>query len=388
MTDQLPSPANSSGDNVQVEAAHPQGNASPNLTLNPVRQGIAEVWVDFAGLVAVLSLGSGLIMTAGAWFPLLDAVNQFAPFLFVGTIVALLIALTTAKRSKLTLAIALIAACLAGARVVPEVASAGLQQFNNRAIPADATVVTVVTFNMHGSKITDPNRIAQWIDAQEPDFALLQEVHGAGDAVMRQLSDRLPHHVQCRSETKFCLGVIISRFPANTTTPDPASAQSRWADGRFSLPNSVEVGLVSAHTAWAIDRPLRLPIPKATSQVNQFGRIARQVRALGPDSTILTGDFNSGGWSFGLQRLERDSGLIRHSRALFSWPAVTVWRGHPRFPIVPIDHMMAGKHWRLVSIKRGPALGSDHYPLVAKFAWVGPRPSSSSRIQPNVEARR
>ncbi|MDE2488701.1 MAG: endonuclease/exonuclease/phosphatase family protein, partial [Alphaproteobacteria bacterium] len=88
----------------------------------------------------------------------------------------------------------------------------------------------------------------------------------------------------------------------------------------------------------------------------------------------VTGDFNSTPWSFSRRRWDKAFGLIRRDRALFSWPAgKTVWGVKPPFPILPIDHVYAGPDWATVSIRRGPKLGSDHYPVVAILAPVGPR---------------
>jgi endonuclease/exonuclease/phosphatase (EEP) superfamily protein YafD len=35
------------------------------------------------------------------------------------------------------------------------------------------------------------------------------------------------------------------------------------------------------------------------------------------------------------------------------------------FPLLPIDQIYAGSGWRPVSVARGEAQGSDHYPIVA-----------------------
>ncbi|HQR90495.1 MAG TPA: endonuclease, partial [Caulobacter sp.] len=36
-------------------------------------------------------------------------------------------------------------------------------------------------------------------------------------------------------------------------------------------------------------------------------------------------------------------------------------------PFLPIDHVYAGGAWKTVSVVRGPALGSDHRPIVVKL---------------------
>lgn len=85
---------------------------------------------------------------------------------------------------------------------------------------------------------------------------------------------------------------------------------------------------------------------------------------------IIAGDFNSTPWSFARRRDDRDFGLIRRTRALFTWPAEKI--SHNRlpapFPYLPIDHVYAGPGWATVSVERGPRLGSDHYPVVVTLA--------------------
>ena len=79
------------------------------------------------------------------------------------------------------------------------------------------------------------------------------------------------------------------------------------------------------------------------------------------------GDFNATPWSFTLQRLDHEFGLIRRDRALFSWP---IWPHLPA-PFLPIDHVYAGDGWATVKVERGPKLGSDHYPVILTLAPTG-----------------
>jgi endonuclease/exonuclease/phosphatase (EEP) superfamily protein YafD len=76
---------------------------------------------------------------------------------------------------------------------------------------------------------------------------------------------------------------------------------------------------------------------------------------------ILTGDFNSAPWSFTLRRFDRRVGLRRRTRALATWPTR---RFAMPFPFLAIDHVYAGSDWKTVSVRRGPRLGSDHFPVV------------------------
>jgi endonuclease/exonuclease/phosphatase (EEP) superfamily protein YafD len=111
----------------------------------------------------------------------------------------------------------------------------------------------------------------------------------------------------------------------------------------------------------------------------RFAKYEAQQQALGkvlasdPSSrSILAGDFNSTPWSFSRRREDRSIGLIRRTRALFSWPAArSSHNPFPApFPYLPIDHVYAGKGWATVKVERGPRLGSDHYPIVVTLAPV------------------
>ncbi len=64
--------------------------------------------------------------------------------------------------------------------------------------------------------------------------------------------------------------------------------------------------------------------------------------------------------------------LERRDPVLFSWPAKLNLGGPvvPALPFLPIDHVYAGSDWRTVSIEAGPALGSDHLPVIVTLAWT------------------
>lgn len=78
-------------------------------------------------------------------------------------------------------------------------------------------------------------------------------------------------------------------------------------------------------------------------------------------SRVLAGDFNTTPWAPGYREL-RAAGLHDGGRALASWPAFLP------FPVIPIDHVLVSKELRVLSKRRGPPLGSDHYPIVVELA--------------------
>ena len=96
---------------------------------------------------------------------------------------------------------------------------------------------------------------------------------------------------------------------------------------------------------------------------------ARVAASDGP--VLVLGDLNTSAFSPFFRGWIRDSGLRCPSPwtcATGSWPAP--WR-----PLVtPIDHVLAKGALQVHSLRRGPATGSDHYPLQAELTLEAPQP--------------
>jgi endonuclease/exonuclease/phosphatase (EEP) superfamily protein YafD len=161
--------------------------------------------------------------------------------------------------------------------------------------------------------------------------------------------------------------MILSRRP-------PVEVAPAWAGGgrpvrqmtRGYFRDSRGVfAVIGVHNAWPTD---------IADQQRQEHRLSDLIAATGRQRLIVTGDFNSTPWSFSRRRWDQAFGLVRRERAVPTWPAQTYkhlrWLG---LPYLPIDHVYAGPGWATVSVRRGPRLTSDHYPVVVTLAPVGPR---------------
>ena len=76
--------------------------------------------------------------------------------------------------------------------------------------------------------------------------------------------------------------------------------------------------------------------------------------------TLLPGDLNATPWSRAFNHLDA-LGLRRATGLAPTWPAAL--RG---FAGIPIDHVLASRHWMRIDSSRGPDLGSDHAPVLAR----------------------
>jgi endonuclease/exonuclease/phosphatase (EEP) superfamily protein YafD len=304
------------------------------------------------------------LLAHGGWFSLkLDRYSHFAPIWFVAALAAGLWAAWGERGAsrRALLVLATVGALVSGALILPEL---------TRPLPPPAPAASpfrlrLIQFNTWGN-LADPARIADWIVSERPDVvmaveateplrqALIQRgfqcVRGTGGAAIF-------HSRQWRTQASFIIPGgdwrVLSEF---------ARASFVSADG--GEPFSVVV----AHLGW----------PTFANAQRERARLTAVIDRYPHDRLIVGGDFNLTPWSFTLHRLDRSFGLVRLDRAIPTWPAQRRVAGVlVRLPaILPIDHVYAGTGWRAISVRRGPRLESDHYPLIADLALAEPNAPS------------
>lgn len=209
-----------------------------------------------------------------------------------------------------------------------------------------------------------PAGVTEYLLNSGADFVLLAEYHPEGNAIPPELAAAYPHFAACL-EPHDCNVVILSRrepiAQRDTYAESASGLRLVWAD--FDI-DGAPLRLIGTH--------LNRPYP-AERHTQERRDLAARLSDASPENTILAGDFNAAPWSFALRDFDRASGLTRLDRAMATWPAAPWTRLKLPAPeaFMPIDHIYAGEHWRLVSIRRGPRTGADHFPIEAEFVWAG-----------------
>lgn len=316
-----------------------------------LRQGLARlIWLGVIGslLIAVLGMFGGQI-------PTLDAFSHFRPLMTAGSLFLLLLALIVPPANKKAMAAtAFIAVFLHGWPVALE-AQAALKEPHG--VSAQNRTLRLITYNAHGA-YRDAEATRKFIESEAPDILVLQEIYEEGAEVFAALSPMFPHRVDCIGEHS-CNLALLSKHPIQASRvfsryakkPDVAPVQAIVAEIDAG---DTPVNVVVTHLSW--------PLP-AARQRDQMAFLSDLANGLtGP--AILAGDFNSTPWSQALSGFDSRLSLKRLTRFLTTWPTRNVARLYPDFPFLAIDHVFASPELRATNVRRGPSLGSDHYPVI------------------------
>ena len=303
-----------------------------------------------AFLVGLTTFAGAALAQGGRWNPWLDVLAHFAVIWLAGaalcSVIGLLVARGTVRRVLLVLGLLGIAAS----------AMLMAREFTRPIRPAVPAVsgrsLRLIQFNAWG-ELRDPAAAADWIAGQKPDLVAIEELT---PALRLQLARR------GYAGGRDMLGTVVlyrglRPLPPFRVPPADWPHLPAFARARFAAPGGVgDFTVVAVHLNW----------PIKADHWRQTETFADMLDGLPRDRLIIAGDFNLTPWSFTLRRLDTRLGLERRDRAILTWPARRGVRGvvAPLLPVLPIDHVYAGPAWRTVAVRRGPRLGSDHYPVV------------------------
>jgi endonuclease/exonuclease/phosphatase (EEP) superfamily protein YafD len=305
-------------------------------------------------MLGLVGAGMATACLGGVFSDRLDAFTHAMPLWLAMGVGAVVLGGFFARDSERWVMVGLGAATLVacGALMGPELWAAYKFKPSTEA-PSD---LKIIQFNVwHENR--SPKKSLDWLLAQDADVVVLEE--GGGDAlpVVKALRAEYPF-ASCdkasRCETWiFSRKKMVVRGGMPSEMPYLSGSWATLADpkGPFTV--------VGVHYTW--------PIPAGPQQA-QGRKLAGALEQFDRKSLILTGDFNSTPWSFTLKRQDKALGLRRWTLAMPSWPAGKFSRVAPApAPFLPIDHVYAGDQWHAVKVERGPALGSDHRPMVVTF---------------------
>ena len=222
-----------------------------------------------------------------------------------------------------------------------------------------------VSFSILSANVYFENRdvrpLQAWLLQERPDAAVLLEITSDYAAGLKSLVDYPYQHIVAEQEP-FGLA-LISRYPLLETHTIRDSEGIAHIESQVQLPGQ-PIGLMAFHTM--------PPLSQHYHQIrNDQLRILARHAQMSAFPTLIAGDINATPWSSAFSLVDR-YGLRRATGLAPSWPSI----GHGLFGI-PIDHVIATPHWRVISEKLGPNIGSDHYPILVRLGLVNPLPGKN-----------
>jgi endonuclease/exonuclease/phosphatase (EEP) superfamily protein YafD len=216
---------------------------------------------------------------------------------------------------------------------------------------APLATVTVASANVHLST-TQVGALAQWLAKEQPDLVVLLEVSRALGPQLASLTAYF-HQVVHADDSPFGIA-LLSKWPLTR------SSLQHDADGIPRIEAEVQVH----HQA--VQMVAFHPMPPLSPHFHQardqnLKTFAQQFQTSGQPGLVV-GDLNATPWSSAFAGLAA-MGLRRTTSLQATWPtAGQGWLG------IPIDHVLATRHWKVLGYRMGPDLGSDHLPVLVQLA--------------------
>lgn len=197
--------------------------------------------------------------------------------------------------------------------------------------------------------------IEQLVGEVEPDLVFFCE-SGQPNGRLDKVLAKFPHRAPADRASE-AGQMILSRYPIvafRTVGEIPETRPALLAE--IDTPAGI-VTLVGTH--------LRTPLTETTFALRnqQLAELAATLAAIqGP--VLVVGDFNVTPWSGFFSDFTTETGLQRAC----PWGSVLpTWPAHLPLIRLPIDHVLGNEQVRVIAVKRGRFVGSDHFPLIADF---------------------
>ncbi|HEW97060.1 MAG: endonuclease/exonuclease/phosphatase family protein [Candidatus Parabeggiatoa sp. nov. 3] len=199
--------------------------------------------------------------------------------------------------------------------------------------------------------------LVQLVAAENPDILIVQEGNRHWIKHLKVLEKTLPY-VEAPPNSYFFGTVIYSRFPFEET-----QMLSLGRSGRESILVKIKINhkMVSLLTT----HPLP-PIPEGlfehrNSQLFEVQSFIKQL----PTPKMLIGDLNISMWSPFYSQLTQETRLINARQGFGILPT---WPTFLPVLMIPIDHCLVSPDIKVMKIKTGESIGSDHLPLIVEVA--------------------
>lgn len=234
------------------------------------------------------------------------------------------------------------------------------------------------------SNVLTPNKnaaaLVRLVRDYQPDILVTLETDAWWQTQLDELLDKYPYTIKCPLDNLYGMHVY-SRLVL-----EDAKIQFLIEDDVPSMH-----ALVHLRSGQKVQVHFLHPAPpspteneESTERDAELLLVAKSVADLRAP-VIVAGDLNDVAWSTTTRLFRKVSGLLdpRVGRGMFN-------SFHAKYPFIrwPLDHLFHSRHFVLVDIKRLPSIGSDHFPMFIKLAYVPEKGKAQEGIEASAEEER
>jgi endonuclease/exonuclease/phosphatase (EEP) superfamily protein YafD len=296
------------------------------------------VWIAWAIGIIATALG----FTA-AWLPAFDLINEARP-IHAAVAVALFVVAVVLREPPLVRPAVALALLQVGLLLLPWARAAD-------SAPNAPPALRLVTFDLDATN-DRLDEIADFIVGSRADVVLLQDVScTAADRLIPKLKATFPT-------------ALVS---ADTCAGQALLSKQPWLAGGQVITGARKPLLVWArmqvanHTFTLTGVRLSGPL-EPNEQATDVGRLLAHLASQGA-AHVVAGNLNITPFAWKFAQLQ-NAGLGQHATYLMTWPA------QGPLPLALPDNVLSSQDIARVRLSLGPALGSDHRPLIADIAFV------------------
>jgi endonuclease/exonuclease/phosphatase (EEP) superfamily protein YafD len=190
------------------------------------------------------------------------------------------------------------------------------------------------------------------VEEENPDAVLLCETDGWWIKELGSIEDNYPYTIKCPLSNHYGMA-LYSRLPFKDYRIDYLIQDDVPSFlVIIILPSGDEIELHCVHP--------RPPVPEETARsTERDGELLLIGKSLRDSKlpVIVAGDLNDVAWS-------RTTKLFQKGRGFYN-------SFHAKYRLIrfPLDHVFHSRHFRLISLKRLEAGGSDHFPIFVSLSY-------------------
>ena len=222
-------------------------------------------------------------------------------------------------------------------------------------VPVTAAVVTqleLISANLW-FRNAEHGRVVAWLAREAADVVFLMEVTGEWRQALEALAPHYPHRHHATGARGRGV-MVLSRWPlSDPVLPDPGRGEGRAMFVTVTR-DGAPLRLALMHASWPFGPEL------SRARGGDLEALAGEARAAAGRPLVVLGDLNVTAQSPHFRRL-LSGGALRDAGAGRGW--------QPTWPVgfpllgIRIDHALVNAGVRVREYRRGPAIGSDHWPL-------------------------